>query len=93
MHGGLPLPEIITARAVAPLAALLEMAEPWLTAGAVALFHKGRDYRHEIEETGNSWGLDLIEHASRITPDSVVLEVRSVQRLNGRAGNSGGPID
>lgn len=89
LHGKLAQPEIVTARAVAPLAELLGMAEPWLATGAVGLFHKGREYRREIQETGNSWSFDLVEHRSRIAPDSVVLEVRNVRRLDGRVDSSG----
>ncbi len=41
---GLPRPDIVTARALAPLPALLELASPWLSTGARGLLHKGRDY-------------------------------------------------
>jgi 16S rRNA (guanine527-N7)-methyltransferase len=90
VHGRLEQPEIVTARAVAPLADLIGMAEPWLAAGATGLFHKGRDYRSEVQESGNSWFLDLVEHPSRIAPDSVVLEVRDVRRLGERVEAPGG---
>ena len=72
--------EIVTSRALAPLPLLLLLTQRWLCAGAVGLFHKGRDYRREIEESADTANLDLIEHRSRIDPDSVVLEVRTSQR-------------
>ena len=55
-------PEIVTARALAPLPALLGLVAPWLTAGARGLFHKGRDFRTEIEESLQQWSFDLVEH-------------------------------
>lgn len=74
-------PEVVTARALAPLPLLLDLSSPWLTSGAVAFFHKGRDYRAELAESAHHWRFDLVEHASRIDADSVVLEIRSLRRL------------
>jgi 16S rRNA (guanine527-N7)-methyltransferase len=73
-------PEIVTARALAPLTTLLDLAEPWLTTGARALFHKGRDYRLEVEESLHRWRFDLVEHRSLIDHDSVVLDIRNLGR-------------
>jgi 16S rRNA (guanine527-N7)-methyltransferase len=73
-------PEIVTARALAPLTVLLELAEPWLATGARALFHKGRDYRQEVEESAHRWRFDLVEHQSLIDRDSVVLDIRNLSR-------------
>lgn len=74
-------PEIVTARALASLAVLLDLTEPWLAAGTRALFHKGRDYQREIEESTHRWHFDLVEHPSMIDPQGVVLELRNVRRL------------
>jgi 16S rRNA (guanine527-N7)-methyltransferase len=74
-------PEIVTARALAPLPALLDLTAPWLAGGARALFHKGRDYRSEVKESLLQWSFDLIEHRSIVDPDSVVLEIRDLRRL------------
>lgn len=78
-------PEIITARALAPLPRLLELAQPWLnpTSGpaATALFHKGRDYAIEIAETRNTWRFDLIEHISKIDSTSRILEISRLLRI------------
>ncbi|CAM5436744.1 Ribosomal RNA small subunit methyltransferase G [Mycolicibacterium aubagnense] len=75
------MPEIVTARALASLIDLLDITEPWLASGAHALFHKGRDYQREIEESTHRWRFDLIEHPSAIDPQGVVLELRNVRRL------------
>ncbi len=81
VYGVVKQPEIVTARALAPLPALLDLTAPWLTVGARALFHKGRDYRTEVKESLLQWSFDLIEHRSSVDPDSVVLEIRNLRPL------------
>ena len=77
----LPRREIVTARALAPLKQLLDLAEPLLAAGATGLFHKGRDYAREIEDCRSLWRFDLVIHESRVAAGSVVLEVRNPIRI------------
>lgn len=76
-----PAPQVITARALASLDMLFGLAEPWFAAGARGLFHKGRDYEREIEESSAKWRFDLIKHPSRIDAESVILEVSNVARI------------
>lgn len=78
----LPLPRTITARALASLPQLMEWSEPLLCDEAVALFHKGRDYRREVEECNGLWQFDLVVHESRVVADSVLLEIRNPKRRN-----------
>jgi 16S rRNA (guanine527-N7)-methyltransferase len=80
-HALVSSPEIVTARALAPLPALLELAEPWLKAGARGLFHKGRDYRKEVEESAHRWRFDLLERPSLVDADSVVLDICNLGRV------------
>jgi 16S rRNA (guanine527-N7)-methyltransferase len=75
MPGKIPSPEVVTARALAPLGKLLALCEPWLAAGASGLFHKGRDYMSEIKESSAEQDYDLVKHSSLIDADSVILEV------------------
>jgi 16S rRNA (guanine527-N7)-methyltransferase len=72
--------EVVTARALAALPKLLELSQSWLTAGATALFHKGREYRSEIKVARDEWQFDLLEHVSSIERESIILEIRSLQR-------------
>lgn len=72
--------EIVTARALAPLPLLLELAAPLLLAGTRGLFHKGRDYRREVKESSERWNFDLVEHASVVEADSVILDISNVRR-------------
>lgn len=74
-------PEIVTARALAALPALLGLSAPWLTKGATALFHKGRDYRTEVEESTHRWGFDLVEHPSMTDPHGVILELSNLRTV------------
>ncbi|MBA3448650.1 MAG: 16S rRNA (guanine(527)-N(7))-methyltransferase RsmG [Pseudaminobacter sp.] len=74
-------PEVVTARALAPLPTLLLLAEPWLAPGTKALFHKGRDYRAEVKESALKWSFELVEHRSMIDQDGVILEISDLRRL------------
>ena len=47
---GIARPERVIARAVAPLARLLELAEPLMGQGVPAAFHKGQDFQSEIDD-------------------------------------------
>jgi 16S rRNA (guanine527-N7)-methyltransferase len=72
-------PEIVTARALAGLPDLLDLSAPWLSKGARALFHKGRDYRTEVEESAHRWAFDLVEHSSMTDPHGVILEITDLR--------------
>lgn len=72
-------PEIVTARALAALPDLLDLSAPWLSKGARALFHKGRDYRAEVEESTHRWAFDLVEHPSMTDPHGIILEITDLR--------------
>ena len=72
--------EVVTARALAPRPLLIELASPWLSKGAPALFHKGRDYRSELGQTANQWAFELVEYKSKIDPHGVILDIRNLRR-------------
>lgn len=78
-YGIIPAPEIITARALAPLPRLLPLIEPWMREGTRALLHKGRDFLREVEESDNAWRFDLVEHRDRVG-DGVILEIGDLRR-------------
>ncbi|MEP9387110.1 16S rRNA (guanine(527)-N(7))-methyltransferase RsmG [Mesorhizobium sp. KR9-304] len=77
---GLQPPDIVTARALAPLPELLDLAFPWLSVGATGLLHKGRDYGREVQESALLWQYDLIEHLSRVDTGGVILEIANLKR-------------
>ncbi len=72
--------DVITARALAPLAQLFQMSEPWISSGSIAFFHKGRDYAREIADASVAWDSELLIHTSAVDDASVILEVRSLRR-------------
>ncbi|MBW8638352.1 16S rRNA (guanine(527)-N(7))-methyltransferase RsmG [Hoeflea sp. WL0058] len=73
--------DAISARALASLNDLLGHTAPWLTNKTIGWFHKGRDYRREIDEARRSWTFDLVEHQSQIDADSVILQVSNVRPI------------
>lgn len=78
------MPEVVTARALAALPALLDLSSPWLLEGAAGLFHKGRGYRQEIGESAARWAFDLVEHSSKVDPEGVILEISGLSALADR---------
>lgn len=78
----IPVPEVVTARALAPLPSLFDLAEDHLTGGAVGLFHKGRGFKQELEESRANWRFDLVTHQSEIDAESVILEIRNLCRIS-----------
>lgn len=73
----------VSARALAELDLLLQFTLPWAARNEQlkAFFHKGRDYRAEIEKSRRRWSYDLVIHESAIERDSVVLEIGGIRPL------------
>ncbi|MDP4823871.1 MAG: 16S rRNA (guanine(527)-N(7))-methyltransferase RsmG [Aestuariivirgaceae bacterium] len=88
IHGGrieklepqsLGLIDWVTARALAPLPALMELAFPLLKT-ARGLFHKGQDVDVELTATTKCWNMEFQRHASLIDAQSSILEIIEVRR-------------
>ena len=77
----IPKVQCVMARALAPLSTLLGYADPFLSRGAVGLFHKGQDVDSELTEATKYWKIDLIKHQSQCDPRGVILEVREANRV------------
>lgn len=73
-------PDLVTARALAPLDPLLGLAEPLLAGGATGLFHKGRELAEEVAAARDHWRFDLVEHPSRTDPAGRLVEIRGLRR-------------
>jgi 16S rRNA (guanine527-N7)-methyltransferase len=67
--------EIVTSRAVAPLARLIHWSLPLLQAGAVGLFLKGRAVQQEVAAVGDE-SLDLSTLPSRTDSSGRIVSVR-----------------
>jgi 16S rRNA (guanine527-N7)-methyltransferase len=77
----MPLVQVVTARAFAPLPLLLTMAEPFMMAGAIGLFHKGQDIETELTEAMMKWDIEPVKHQSVVDSMSVILEVKELRRV------------
>jgi 16S rRNA (guanine527-N7)-methyltransferase len=72
--------EIVTARALAPLADLLAAAYPLLKHGAKGLFLKGQDVGAELTDATKYWTLKASLVPSRTDPDARVVVVTSAEK-------------
>jgi 16S rRNA (guanine527-N7)-methyltransferase len=77
----LPAPDIITARALAPLVDLFAYITPWATANPdlVAIFPKGGGAAAEIETARARFIFDLVQTPSMTDPTGVVLVIRDLR--------------
>jgi 16S rRNA (guanine527-N7)-methyltransferase len=82
--------DVVTARAVSPLALLLDACEPLLRCGAVGLFPKGQDVEVELTEASKYWSIgredgrkrplaaDLVP--SRTDPKGRIVRVKTLEQ-------------
>ncbi|MDW4549166.1 16S rRNA (guanine(527)-N(7))-methyltransferase RsmG [Defluviimonas sp. D31] len=73
--------EILSARALAPLASLLSFSERHLASGGVALFPKGANHQVEIDQALEDWKFSYQKTPSRTDPDAVILTIGGITRV------------
>ena len=73
--------EIVSARALAPLPKLLDLAHPFLAQGAVGLFLKGQDVDNELTEASKSWKIEASIKESLTDPSGRILVVKAAAPL------------
>ena len=73
--------EIVSARALAPLPKLLDLAAPFLAQGATGLFLKGQDVDNELTEASKSWKIQAEIKDSLTDRGGHVLVVRAAEPL------------
>ncbi|WP_238366364.1 16S rRNA (guanine(527)-N(7))-methyltransferase RsmG [Mesobacterium pallidum] len=73
--------EVVTARALADLARLLDLSEPYRQDDTVLLFPKGQSWRSEVEEARNHWSFDLETCTSKTNPAASILKITGVARV------------
>jgi 16S rRNA (guanine527-N7)-methyltransferase len=71
--------EIVTARALAPLAELVAAAYPLLKSGAEGLFPKGQDIGAELTEAAKCWSIQASLAPSRTDPKARIVVVKSAE--------------
>ena len=72
-------PQMITARALASLNDLLRLTAPYLQAGTIGVFPKGRDHQAEIAEAQRHWEFDHTLQPSQLADGSVLLKISSLK--------------
>jgi 16S rRNA (guanine527-N7)-methyltransferase len=78
-------PDIVTARALAPLDELLKLAYPLLPRGALGFFPKGQDVEVELTRASKSWNIEASLVPSKTNPAGRIVVVK---RLRRRSENS-----
>jgi len=79
-HAVLAPAPLVTARALAPLAKLLEFAERLLTPDGACLFLKGRGVEQEIAEARQSWRMQVQRYPSESDPAGVIMRITGLSR-------------
>lgn len=74
----LPVAEVITARALAPLTRLLAYTSQHRASNGTAFFPKGRNFQKELDEAGHLWKFDYELHRSMTHPDAAVIEIGAI---------------
>lgn len=73
--------DVISARALAPLPALIGLAKPHLSANGTCLFHKGAGWQKEVAEAQAQWRFTVEAHKSRTHQDAVILELKEITHV------------
>ena len=73
--------DVLSARALAALPALLSFSTRHLVPGGLALFPKGASWREEVEQARKDWHFTLEPHASATDPQGAILAVKAVSHV------------
>lgn len=76
--------DVITARALAPLARLLPLAERFAGPATLGLYLKGQNLAQELTEVRRDWHMESETMPSRSDPSGRVLVLRGVRRARHR---------
>lgn len=77
----LPRARILTARALAPLPALLRYAHGLLSSDGVALFPKGRTAEAELASASRDWTMNVERFPSSTDPASTIFRVSGIRPI------------
>jgi len=82
--------DVVTARALAPLAQLLERAVPFIAATTICLFLKGRGLHDELTAAQEKWIMQTQILASLADPTGHILRVEGLRAHRPPSGRSDG---
>jgi 16S rRNA (guanine527-N7)-methyltransferase len=72
--------DVVTARALAPLKLLCDLAFPLIQRGAIGLFPKGQDVDAELTEATKYWKIEATKAPSKTSPDGSIVIVTGLSR-------------
>jgi 16S rRNA (guanine527-N7)-methyltransferase len=81
-QASLQAPDVVSARALAPLDKLLALAAPLFTPDTTGLFMKGREAAAELEAAKKMWDFKVELVPSRAEPQSRIVIVRQLEPRN-----------
>lgn len=70
----------LSARALAPLATLLEFADIHLAKDGCALLPKGAGWKNELEDAHQKWSFDMDVIESKTNSDAAILRLSAIER-------------
>lgn len=73
--------DVLSARALAPLTALLGFAETHLSKSGIAIFPKGARFQDEIAEARKTWAFDVDIKPSLSEAGAAILVIRDIHRV------------
>ena len=73
--------DVVSARALAPLPALLEMLEKHRNPGGIGLFPKGASVHKELAAATAHWRFDHVIHPSLTDPQAAIVEIGAAERV------------
>lgn len=79
---GAPFPDVISARALAPLEQILAWASPFWGKATIGLFPKGRSVTDELTESRKHWIFEAEAVASLSDPSGTVLKLWGLKDAN-----------
>ena len=78
----IPAAPVVTARALARLPRLLDLAAPKLEVGGVALFLKGARGSDELTDARREWHMRVEQTPSRTAPGAVIYRISELRRVS-----------
>lgn len=73
--------DVISARALAPLERLLDLAEPFMWKNTVCLFQKGQDVEAELTQASRCWKIPHVRQPSLVAQSGTILRIGEVTRV------------
>jgi len=86
-QANVPRPDVVSARALAPLERLLALSVPLFGPATVGLFLKGKEATQEVEAAKHSWNFNVELIQSRTESEGRIVRVRQPQPKLQREGN------